>query len=336
MSVRSRRVARFALGVSLAAALSFGLEWPMVFLAPVFTALFLSLRKSGLTLPEMLLNGLYAVLAAMTAVGFSIFLSPFPLLYVPALGFILFQVYHRLNRGDSPWPAVIVLLSMLVLPTFGASRDLLESDFALWFTVSALCALALVFLSHLLLPEPETALAQGPRETATESSDTRRDALRSAIAILPLAILFIESGWNGQLLVLIYAAIFALSPELSDSVTAGFKALAATVIGGLAAWIFIRITGTVPQFPYFVALMLLATALFGIGIFSGHPYGRYLPSATVAFLILLGSSTGADVTIEHEFLVRVALISLAIVYVTAVMLVLDRLPSIPQDKSRHD
>ena len=87
--------------------------------------------------------------------------------------------------------------------------------------------------------------------------------------------------------------------------------------------VFFWLIVAVPEFHFFIALMLLTTLMFGTGIFSDAPLAKYLPSAVTALIILLGSSMGEDVNITDKFIVRVILIGAAALYVVAVLSVLD-------------
>ena len=108
------------------------------------------------------------------------------------------------------------------------------------FVWSSFLAIALVFLAYRFFPDPpaEHAVpASGGRQPGY-SREAALAALKSTIAVLPLATLFIAEGWTSQLLVLVYAAIFSLSPELSKGMAASLKSLTSTLIGGLAAVVF--------------------------------------------------------------------------------------------------
>jgi hypothetical protein len=325
--LRTARVVRFAVGVTAAAAIAFGFNWPLFFLTPVLAAFFLSLPLAAPT-PRGALRDLSYVLVAFTlGVVFTLFLLPYALVYVPALGLILFRLYYLANRGGSLWLVVISLIAVLLLPMLGITHEILASGIAFYFVWSSFLAIVIVFLAHQLFPDPPGA--QPLRRPASTRPGYSREAalaaLKSTVAILPLATLFISASWTGQILVLVFAAIFSLSPEVSKGKAAGLKSLASTLIGGLAALAFYWLLVAVPEFPFFLALMSLTTLLFGSGIFSDSSNAKYLSSAAIALVILIGSSMGEGVSIADKFITRVVLIGLATLYVVAALAVLDRL-----------
>ena len=324
-SLRTARVLRFAFGVTLAVALAFGYEWPLSFLTPIFTGLFLSLPLPAPTFGHSLKNCVYALEGFLLGLVFTLFLLPFPLIYIPMLGLVLFHIYYYLNRGGSVWRVLMHLIAVLILPMLGQLHDIISEGFALYFIYSSVLAILLSQLAHGLLPDPPGGpkLPPGAGFNPGYSPAAAQAAMKSTIIVLPLATLFIWLGWTGQLLILVFSAIFSLSPALSAGKAAAAKSLTSTVLGGLSALAFYWLIVAVPEFHFFIALMLLTTLLFAMGIFSDAPYAKYLSSAFTALLILVGSSMGEGVSIVDKFVGRVVLISLAALYIVAGLSVLN-------------
>lgn len=86
-----------------AAAISFIFSWPQFFLTSAFTVVFLSLPLPAPTLKQALRNVLHVLAAFALGTVFTLLLLPYPPVYVPALGLVLFQLYYLANRG---WPNV--------------------------------------------------------------------------------------------------------------------------------------------------------------------------------------------------------------------------------------
>ena len=118
---------------------------------------------------------------------------------------------------------------------------------------------------------------------------------------------------------LVFAVIFSLSPEVSKGTETAVISLKSTLLGGFAAVSFFFLLVAVPEFHFFIALMLFTSLLFAQGIFSGKPGARYLPSAIVALVILIGSSMGEGASITDKFISRVLLLNAATLYVVAVL-----------------
>lgn len=324
-NLRTARVLRFAFGVTTAVVLAFGYEWPLSFLTPIFTGLFLSLPLPAPTLGQNLRNCYYVLEAFVLGLVFTLFLLPFPLIYVPCLGLALFHIYYYLNRGGSFWRVLMHIIAVLILPMTGQLHDIISEGFAIYFIFSSVLAILLYQLAHGLLPDPPGGPKLPPSAGVKPgySPDVALAALKSTIIVLPLATLFIWMGWTGQILILVFSAIFSLSPALSAGKTAALKSLTSTVLGGLSALVFYWLIVAVPEIHFFIALMLLTTLVFASGIFSEAPYAKYLGSAFTALLILIGSSMGEGVSIVDKFFGRVVLISMAALYIVASLSVLN-------------
>jgi uncharacterized membrane protein YccC len=159
------------------------------------------------------------------------------------------------------------------------------------------------------------------------SPDAAISALKSTIVILPLITLFVALNWTSQVLVVVFAAIFSLTPALAQGKASGVKSLISTMLGGLVALFLFCLLVAVPEFHFFVALMLPTFLLFGAGIFSTRPSARYLGSAATAVIVLLGSVMDAGTSIADQLIARILLIGSATVYIVVALIVLDRLGS---------
>ena len=325
--LRIARIVRFAVGVTAAVAIAFGFEWPLYFLTPVFTAFLLALPLPAPTLRQNVNNVLYVFAAMALGLVFTLFLLPYPLVYILALGLVLFRIYYLANRGGPIFLVLMSLIAVLILPMLAQTHEAVPVGFALYFVWSSLLAIFLFSLAHGIFPDPTTRqLPEGRGYGGFQRGYSREaalTALKSTVAILPLATLFIASQWTSEILVMVFAAIFSLSPQLSHGVAAALKSLTSTLIGGFTALLFFYLIVAVPQYHFFIALMLLTTLLFGAGIFSANPIAKYLPSAFIALLILVQSGMEEGAIITVNFVIRVFLISLATLYVGAILSVLD-------------
>jgi uncharacterized membrane protein YccC len=122
--------------------------------------------------------------------------------------------------------------------------------------------------------------------------------------------------------VMIFSAIFILKPELSKGREAGKNSLISTILGGLCAWVIYWLIVAVPEYHFYISLMLLTTLVFGMNIFSQKPTAKYYGSALIALLILVNGSMGADADFTVLFIQRIALIVLAVMYITAALKIL--------------
>jgi hypothetical protein len=325
--LRVMRILRYALGVTVTTAIAFSLAWPLFFLTPLLTAVFLAMPLPAPSVGAVLRDISYVFVAFLLGVVLTVLLLPFPLVFIPVLGLTLFRIYYLANRGGPPWLVLMSLLAVILLPMLGIEHDALAWGVAFYFVFSSAVAVVSVYLAHRLLPDPPVESRKPPTRSrrAGYSPAAAHTALTSTMAILPLAVLFIAMSLTEQLLVLVFAAIFSLAPDLAKSKAAGSKSLVSTLLGGAAALAVYWLIVAVPEIHFFVALMLLTALVFGAGIFSDGPLAKYLSSAATATIILLGSAMGEDVSIADEFVVRIVLTVLATLYVIAAVAVADRL-----------
>ena len=142
--------------------------------------------------------------------------------------------------------------------------------------------------------------------------------------ILPLASLFFTLDLTSYMLVMIFAALFILKPELSAGREAGLNSLISTLLGGVFAWVFYWLIVAVPEYYFYVTLMFLTALFFGINVFSEKPTAKYYGSALIALLILVNGSMGEGAAFTEKFIMRVILITLAVLYIVTALKVLDR------------
>ena len=267
---------------------------------------------------------LHTLMAFGVGLVFSLFFLQFPLVYILMLGLVLFQLYYYLNRGGSLWLSLMSIIAILLLSMLGNSHEGLATGISLGFIWSGWLTVLMVWLAYLLVPDPEAAaFPQAPGFQPGYSRPAAEDALKSTIVILPLASVFFIFNLASYMLVMIFAALFILKPELNEGKSAGMKSLISTVLGGACAWVFYWLIVAVPEYHFYVALMLLTALYFGINIFSGKPTAKYYGSALIALLILVNSSMGEGASFTGAFIMRIILITLAVVYIVTALRVLD-------------
>lgn len=322
------RTLRYAVGVTIAAALAFAIEWPLSFLFPVLSAVFLALPMPKPTLLQGLRNARDTLFAFGVGFIFTQFVLPFPIIYVPLLALALFHTYYHLNRGGSFWLVLMLLLCLLLMPMLSGVHEMLAIGVAQTLVGSSWLTIALVWLAHYLVPDAPVAAAttQGVKKPAGYqsgfSAPAAEAALKSMIVVLPVAIIFIANNWTSEILVMVFAAIFTLSPDLDNGKQAGMNSIKSTLIGGVAACFFYWALVAVPEYHFLILLMFFASLCFGAAINSGRAIAKYLPSAMVAMIILVNSSLAEGSSFSEVLLLRILFISMAAIYVVTALKVL--------------
>lgn len=319
------RTLRYAVGLTIAIALAFGIAWPLSFLFPVLSAVMLALPLPKLTLSQGIRNMSNTLFAF--GVGFLVtqFILPHTVIYIPTLGFALFHTYYHLNRGGSFWLVLMLLICLLLMPMLAGVHEGLAIGVMSGLVVSSWLTICLLWLSHHLVPDlPGGAvMPTPPGYQPGYSAPAAEAALKSTVVVLPIAIVFIANNWASQILVMVFAAIFTLSPNLDKGKEAGINSIKSTLIGGGAAFFVYWTLVVVPEYYFLVLLMFLVSLIFGAAINGGTAMAKYLPSAMVAMILLVNSSLAEDANFAENFVLRVVLISLATIYVVTALRVLD-------------
>ena len=148
------RQMRFAFGVTIAAGLAYGINWPLAFLLPIFTCMLLALPLPKPSVQATLSNMLNTLKAFALGLIFSLFFLQYPAAYLIMLGLVLFHLYYYLNRGGSFWLTLMSMIAILILPMMANSHEGLAIGFSAGFVYSSWLTLAMIWLMHFIFPDP--------------------------------------------------------------------------------------------------------------------------------------------------------------------------------------
>ncbi len=280
------------------------------------------------TLSQGLRNARDTLFAFGVGFIFTQFILPFPIVYVPLLALALFHTYYHLNRGGSFWLVLMLLLCLLLMPMLAGVHEGLAIGVVQGLVGSSWLTIGLLWLAHYLVPDAPAGSGMPRKVKKTPgyqpgfSAPAAEAALKSTIVVLPIALVFIANNWASQLLVMVFAAIFTLSPDLDKGKEAGMNSIKSTLIGGGAACFFYWALVAVPEYYFLILLMFFASLSFGAAINSGRAIAKYLPSAMVAMIILVNSSLEAGSSFSEVLLLRILFISMAAIYVVIALKVL--------------
>jgi hypothetical protein len=323
--VKTMRVLRFAFGVTAACGLAYGINWPLAFLMPVFTAMILAMPLPKPSVKASLHNMMSTLQAFAIGLAFSLFFLQYPIAYLITLALVLFHLYYYLNRGGSFWFTLMSMIAILVLPMIANSNEGLAIGFSAGFVYSSWLTIAMLWLAHFVFPDPSfTHFPIKPKYNKSYSKVAAQLALKSTLVAFPIAAVFISYGLSDYLLVMIFSAIFILKPDLTQGKEAGRNSLLSTLLGGVFAWFFYWLIVAVPQFYFYLILLLATTLFFGRNIFSGTNMSKYYSSGFIALLVIINSAMAADSNFNAILAQRILLISSAIIYIVAMLKFLER------------
>ncbi|WP_232772411.1 DUF2955 domain-containing protein [Psychromonas sp. Urea-02u-13] len=322
--VTCMRQMRFAFGVTLSAALAYGINWPLAFLLPIFSCMLLALPFPKPSLQASLKNMLNTLKAFALGLVFSLFFLQYPIAYILMLGLALFHIYYYLNRGGSFWLTLMSLIAILILPMIANTSEGLAIGFSAGFVYSSWLTIAMIWLMHFIFPDPQfSAFPTPPGFQKKYAKVAAQLALKSTLVTFPVAAVFISYGLIDYLLVMVFAALFILKPELSAGIDAGKNSMISTLLGGAYAWVFYWLMVAVPQYHFFLMLLLATSLYFARNIFSSKSTAKYYSSALIAMLVVFNSSMVAGADFNAILINRIVLISGAIAYIVTMLKVLD-------------
>lgn len=318
------RQMRFAFGVTIAAGLAYGINWPLAFLLPIFTCMLLALPLPKPSVKASLKNMLNTLKAFALGLIFSLFFLQYPIAYILMLGLVLFHLYYYLNRGGSFWLTLMSLIAILILPMMANSNEGLAMSFSAGFVYSSWLTIGMIWLMHFLFPDPKfTTFPTPPGFQKKYSQVGAQLAFKSTLVTFPIAAIFISYGLTDYLLVMVFSAIFILKPELSAGKEAGKNSMISTLLGGVYAWFFYWLMVAVPYYHFFIILLLATSLYFSRNIFSSKKTAKYYSSALIAMLVVFNSSLAAGADFNAILFNRIMLISGAIAYIVVMLKVLD-------------
>lgn len=324
-NVNAMRVLRFAFGVTLACGLAYGINWPLAFLMPVFTAMILAMPLPKPSVQASLNNMLSTLKAFAIGLTFSLFFLQYPIAYLLVLAVVLFHLYYYLNRGGSFWFTLMSMIAILVLPMIANSNEGLAIGFSAGFVYSSWLTIVMIWLAHFVFPDPNfTQFPVKPKYNKNYVPMAAKLALKSTLVAYPIAAVFITYGLSDLLLVMIFSAIFILKPDLTQGKEAGRNSLISTLLGGVFAWLFYWLIVAVPQFYFYLLLLFATTLFFGRHIYSGSNMAKYYSSGFIALLVIVNSAMGEGSNFNTILAQRILLISLAILYIVTALRVLER------------
>jgi hypothetical protein len=322
--LRTAKIVRLTVGSTAAAVIAFVFAWPVSFVCPVLTIVFLSKNIPGITYQKWYLIA-YVAGAMLLGLVFTLFLQPYPMVYVPMLGLVFFNIYYLINRRGPFIFGLICLLSVIILPLMNSASEAVAMGFALYLGFSVALALVIFIVAHVLFPDPPGSPEPPDYEFRPGYSEAAaKAALKSTLAILPLVVFFNAFEFRGALLAVVYGGILSLAAEQSAGWKTGVALLRATLIGAVAGMVIYWLLVAVPELHFFVVLWLVTMLIFARFIYSDHPLSKYAGSAATAMTILVGSSLGPGADYVGKIVTRALLIGFAGLYVGVALAIIDR------------
>ena len=331
MTLQTLRIFRLALGITTVVAISYGVGWPLSYLAPILCVLFLAL-PGWISWPAALKVFLLLAVALLIGVVISEFLLQFPLLCVPLYVLLFFLIYYSSKPGGTPLVPLFMTMGITMIPIISFNGTMVSNLVAMMLLFNMAVGLFFAWLFHSLLPDSlarDPAVKMGkPLQAAAPpvpEQERIRLALVSTIVASTAVILFFALNLSQYALAMLFICIMAGTPDQNASVKFIKGNALATVIGGVAVIIAYNLLVAAPNYLFLIFLVLLFSLLFCERIYSGSPLAPAFKSGFTTFLVLLGSSTGGSDAASSDFYLRIAQILFAGLFTILGLVVVEHL-----------
>ena len=321
------RILRLAVGTTIAMAMAQSIAWPMAFITPVFTAMFLASPTPCPTRPAVVFLAISMLATSATGLFLTLFLLPYLLAYVVGLILIYLLIFYWAFSGANPFLIVMILVGVTAIPVLGQLTPNLALGFSIGFSISALAAIALVLLAHGLVPDqpapPTTGTAAAQKALPSEEQRLEM-AFMSTLVVAPAALFFLHFQLASELVTLIFIVTMSFQPNVKAGLAASKKNLTGAFAGGLIATVWYELLVMVPSFTFLILLTFAFMLWVGAGIYSGRSNAAVYAASLSTVLIVLGGAVGSEeAEAATKFYIRVLQIFVAGLYVVGVFSLLE-------------
>lgn len=312
---------RYALGSTFIVALAIGFSWPIGFLLPVLSLSFLASGKPAPNLKGGLVFFLIITCSALFGLLLSKLFLPFPIIHILLLCLILFYIFFTNHPLFTPLLKTFLLVSILLIPNLALYSKEMALVLATSLSAYAGVTILVVWFIFLLFPAQkitELKAAQSPVLAGPTRQQRISTASTTTFVILPVLLLFYFYNLTSSLLILIFITTLCMQPAFAKDFKAGKSLIFGNLIGGIAAIIVYEVFTVVPEFFYFVIVVLLIGLIFGKQVFSGKPKAGLWGMGYSTFLLVICSTTASGTTdADAKVWTRVLQIMIAVIYIVA-------------------
>ena len=114
-------------------------------------------------------------------------------------------------------------------------------------------------------------------------------------------------------------------PAFASNFKGGLALIIGNTVGGIVAILYYELLVMVPEFGFFLLLVLLAGIAFGARVFSGKKTAPLYGMAYSTLLLVICSSTSSSSEAEAKVYTRVIQVTIAVIYVVVAFGIVNRL-----------
>jgi len=309
-------------------------NWPMSFIAPIFTMFILALPLPALKLS----GGIKFALVFIGSIYAALLLLPIVVYYhiagILLIALALFLSFYYTARGGSAVLGTFVTVGIALVTAIGSvSIDLVLGVIG-GLNIGIIVGILFVWVGHALIPDSLATPAKSPPPAPAapvvaepDNVQARRNAYRSLLIVMPILIWFLLSSSSASyVVVMIKVASMGQQASLDHTRQAATTFLKSILLGGIAAVIAWQILSIYTSLVLYTLLIVLVGLIFGRRIFKGpglHPSGAVWSDAYLTMIIILapavldgqaGGTAGAAFWSRLILLIGASLYGVAAVY----------------------
>ncbi|MFA0438873.1 hypothetical protein BCU70_11960 [Vibrio sp. 10N.286.49.C2] len=309
---REIRIIRFTLGVGIATFLAAWIDWPLAFVAPIFTAKFLFEKK---TMNTGIVYELLLAMVVTVAIGITLSLgfSQYPIPILVGVGALMIAGYFLFL--DPKWNlfATILLMAILMLPFMAIENPPVAIFLALGLSLSGAVSVGIFAVMHIYLPEREDNNVVTPGVSMTDHFRWF-SALRAAVIAFPVVSVFFVFQISEALLSMIFIALLSLMITGEKSIKLSAFLLISNAIGGVIALIAFSVMSLVPNILFYTLFITLLAVLTGSKMINEPTKAPIYSTAFNTALVLIGTTMMSSGVIDEKMWIRLTLLAVVAVY----------------------
>jgi len=325
---RNLNILRYALGSTFIVSLAMGFSWPIGFLLPVLSLSFLASGKPAPDLKGGLMFFLIITFSAVFGLMLAKLFLQFPIIHILMLCLILFYIFFTNHPLFTPLLKTFLLVSILLIPNlalYSKEMALVMASSLIFYAAVTILAIWFIFL---ILPAQKVTEVKADKTTASTGPNRQErfnTAITSTFVILPVLLLFYFYNLTSSLLILIFISILSMQPGFAKNFKGGKALVIGNLIGGISAILAYEVFTIIPEFFYFILVVLLVGLIFGRQVFSGKPMAALWGMGYSTFLLVICSTTASGTTdADAKVWTRVIQIMIAVTYIVVAFGVIAR------------
>jgi len=344
MNIANVRILRLALATALSMLFSQIINWPLSFIAPVFTMFILALPMPALSFKKGVMFVLVLVVCSYAGLALLPFILNQRMVGIGLLTLALFHSFYYTARGGSPVLGAFATVGLAITTSVGTVSIDAVLGVLQGLSIGAIVGVAFVWIGHAILPDSSARVEKAqpaevkPEPQKPDLAAARRSAWRSLLIVMPVIIWFLMSSASASYAaVMIKVVSMGQQAGLDQTRHAGRSLLYSTFIGGLGAVIGWQVLSIWPSLLMYTLLIGLGGLIVGPRVFAGkalHKNGATWSYGFLTMIVVLAPAVldgQAGSSADAAFWARLNMFVLATLYAIGAVFIFDTLWPSKQD-----